>query len=231
MVTWRTTRLAPRVPGVYIPVGTTAYALERRVALTAQKVGIKLDEKDVRAIASHPEALQQFQVQTGMAIFDGRPLPYKEGMKVLQANQEKFAAARANGEYEIAWGAFHRTKWEAGLWVNNDSEYMNTLDIDGKFYLEYKDISDDVYAFYKFNDMSLEGLPRVRAVSETNLEGIVLEIPVNGLSVTPNRSTQIDIPAEKFIVIHYDNGINVIVERQLLVAQEDGQKVAYRVIK
>ena len=59
----------------------------------------------VQKAANLAEKMAVFQ-QTGIPIFEGRPLPVKQGLKVLQTNQEKFAAARANREYEEAWARY-----------------------------------------------------------------------------------------------------------------------------
>ena len=212
MVTQSTARLAPRVPGVYIPAGTTVAALERQVALTAQKAGIKLDEKDVRVIAYNPERLRQFQAQAGMPIFEGRPLPYKQGMKVLQANQEKFAQARANGEYENAWAEFIE---ERG--------YVDFAE--GKSYGEMPALATDVYNF-TVKHIGVENLPRVRMMNVPDMEGVVCEIPVNGLDITTPNGT-IDVNPDKYVVIHYNNGRSLVIYRNDGLFESDG----YRVIK
>ncbi len=212
MVTQSTARLAPRVPGVYIPAGTTVGALERQVALTAQKANISLDEKDVHEIATHPEALQQFQVQTGMPIFKGRPLPYKQGMKVLQANQEKFATARANGEYEQAWAEFIE---ERG--------YVDFAE--GKSYGDMPALATDVYNF-TVKHIGVENLPRVRITNEPDMDGVVCEIPVNGLDITTPNTT-IDVNPDKYVVIHFDSGRSQLIPRNCSLFESTG----YRVVK
>ncbi len=209
-VTQNVYRLAPRVPGVYIPAGTTVGALGRKIALTAQKAGVKLDEKEVRVIASHPEALRQFQVQTGMAIFEGRPLPYEQGLKVLQAHQEKFATARANGEYEETWAKF--------------IEERGYVDFsEGKSYGNMPDLATDVYNF-TIKHIGVKNLPRVRMMDAPEMEGVVCEIPVNGLDITtPNG--KIDVTPDKYVVIHFNGGRSQLVPNHGVVFARDGFRV------
>ena len=158
-------------------------------------------------------------------------MPYKEGIQVLKVNEEIFAAARANREYEIVWEAFHRKKWDLDKRANSN-KHATTLDIEGKAYLEKQDIADDVYNFYGFFDVHIEKFPHVRMVGTNDAEGVVLEIPVDGLSLNPTRDVQIDIPAEKFVIIHYENGMNQIIPRRLLVSKEYKQQFgSFRVIK
>ncbi len=207
-----TYRVAPRVPGVYIPAGTPVYALERKIALTAQKAGVKLDEKEIHVIASLPEALQQFQVQTGMAIFQGRPLPKEKSLKALQANQKKFATARANGEYEQAWAQFV-------------DEYGKMPFAQGKSYRSQDDIAKDIYNFY-VKHIGTENLPRVRLEDIPDFEAVVCEIPVNGLSLIRPRpfEDEIELSAEEFVVVRSDNGRATLMSR-------DALNMIYRVIK
>ena len=221
VVTQNISRLAPRVPGVYIPAGTTVYALEEKIAQVAQKANIKLTENDAYFIATHPEALRQFQVQTNMAVFEGRPLPVQEGLKVLKANQENFAQARANGEYETAWEAFMQKK-EA---QDTDNFILSGKD---KTYIDTYELADDVYNFYKFNNMDLTNCPRVRS-TWTQHENIVLEIPVNGLKFLPSRNEVASIDPTKYVVMHGDER-NFIVHREMFEKDTEGY-VTYRVIQ
>ena len=131
-----------------------------------------------------------------MPLFEeSRPLSYEEGIKVLQANQKKFATARANDEYEKAWAKFIEER---------EPIPFNK----GKAYGTFEDIANDVYNFY-VQHIGTENLPRVRFNYTTDLEGIVCEIPVNGLkivSITGNYENA--IVTDKFVVIHYNNGVN-----------------------
>ncbi len=220
-----------RVPGVYIPSYTTARVLEKKVALTAQKAHIKLAEGEARVIAQNPERLRQFQAQAGMPIFEGRPLPYKQGIKVLQANQEKFAQARANGEYEEAWENFQAEKkaklakyYEEG--TNEEEFYAQGGDFfqQGKRYADQEAIAIDVYNFY-VKHIGIENLPRVRMEGVPEFEAVVCEIPVDGLHYIAPRpmDTRVDVSPEKFVVIHSSNRTTVMYRGTL----ED----IYRVIK
>lgn len=215
IVTQDVDRLAPRVSGVYIPAGTTIGALERKIAFTAQKAGVKLDKKDVRVIASHPKALRQFQVQTGMAIFEGRPLPYKKGIEVLQANQEKFADARANGEYEEKWTQFIE-----------ESDFVPFRE--GKSYGNPNDLANDVYNFYT-KHINTENLPRVRENYVSDLEGIICEIPVDGLNIAGYFGIVHEVTPSEYVVIHYNNGSSHLVHRTQFGG--NARMTIYRVIK
>ena len=209
-----TMRLAPKVPGVYIPAGTTMGTLESRIALIAKKANIQLDKVQISIISNDPQILRQFQEQAGIPLFEeGHPLPYKEGIQVLQANQEKFAAARANGEYEEAWAKFIE---ERG--------YVDFAK--GKSYGAPKDVAADVYNFY-VRHIGTENLPRVQMEDLPEFEAVVCEIPVDGLYFIAPRpmDTQVDVSPEKFVVIHsLYSGKNTLMYR-------DSFEDMYRVIQ
>ena len=212
-------RLARRVPGVYIPAGTTIGTLESKIMQTAQQAALKMDAPQASMIAASPERLAQFQAELGHPIFEGRPLPYKKGLAVLKANQEKFAAARANNEYEAAWEQFI-----------NERGYVDFHK--GKSYGAPEDIANDVYNFY-VKHIGTENLPRVRMVGVPEMEGVVCEIPVNGLSFVapPPMDQVVDVPADVFVVLRTNSGRAQVLHRSQLDFEENGQNVGYYVLK
>ena len=211
--------------GFHVPPGTTFMrALENKVAYVAQKKNLNLSRRDVRLVAHNPELLFKLNEETEQAIFKTPLLSYREGLTILKANQAKFAIARNNNTYEKIWAEFIKTK-----------EQERPV-FDEKYYDGFggtQDVAHDIYAFY-VKHIGLEGLPRVRLMDISEQEGVVLEIPVNGLVCTSSTSLThccVHILPEKFVVIGYSNGQSELVSRSLLEMEENERVCVYRVIK
>jgi len=209
-------RLVPHVPGVYIPAHTVFSNLQDKIATVAQTAAFKLEEEDAYLIAHDPLLLQQFQEDVH-PVFEGHPLPEQQSIAILRENQAKFAQARANNEYEDAWIKFvkrrqanparHKSldsliKWRSRIPINDNSK-LYELRNDLKAY--ESEMGEDVYDFY-VEHIGLEGLPRVRALNIPSIEGVVLEIPVNGLKIVHNDGSFGYLPEDRVIIRTDDDG-------------------------
>ena len=191
-----------RQMGVYVPKYTTFGNVVERVSFRQQQAkAAKMLFTVPENIASTPIALQELERRTG-PLFK-RPLPQNQGTAILKKNQAKFAEARANGTYEEAWNAFMQKK-EA------DDVVEFILNGREKIYTDPEVLANDVVNFYKSNNIDLSNMPRVRMQYVPEIEGTVLELPVDGFSLLrPRPDDDLHaIPAEKFVVILHEGGRN-----------------------
>lgn len=227
-VNQQVSRLVPqttaRLSGVYIPAGTTFDVLERKVVAVAQKANIKLNRTEVSAIASDPQRLAQFQEKAGIPLFEGRPLPYKEGLKVLNANQEKFTQARATGKYETAWTNYIKENLPAPLNKGIISEkIMNAVRANSAYV-------NAIYDFY-VKYIGTENLPRVRQVGFAHNKYVVCEIPVDGLKYIDLFGNPADIVPNDVVVLGNANGPSRFIYRDELFSNDPLNIRSYRIIK
>ncbi len=212
---------ARRIPGVYIPAGTSWISLERKVATAAQTAGFNFNARDARVIAYNPALLRQFEQEVGHPLFEGRPLSYEKGLAVLRKNQAQFAQARANNEYAAKWEEFTKEHSHA-LPKRFRARFGNN------YYKTYLEFANDVYQFY-MKYIGLENLPRLRNTLDTDVEKIVCEFPIDSFRLI---ETQVDVPAKDYVIIltnrhSLTNQFSPTIEdRELLEKQ-----IEYRVIK
>lgn len=199
MITQSSKNLVPHVPGVYIPAGTTMEALERQMVLAAKRANTPLSKAEIHIIASNPTLLHEFQGEIGSPIFS------PGSSSVLKANQEKFALARANGDYEKAWGNFA-------------TENKLVYDTIGRMVRYYSIglLATDVFLFSS-SHIGLKNLPRVKKIADPQLEGVVCEIPIDELFVVrPDSFSDDTISADNSVVLRYDNGEIDLIDRSEL---------------
>lgn len=213
--------LVREIPGVYIPPGTTLHALERQVfRILSENPALNIKPTEAhRIVYNHPnKRLNKLQVLLGKPLFGARPLSYKEGMEVLHNSQAQFATARTHNTYETAWEE---------LITQHRSSSLNG----GKSYLNEEDLALDVYYFHS-KYLKGTSFHKIKIISTSSQEeGVVCEIPVNGLTVYDDSNAPISISPEHFVVIHMDNGTTQLVARQILEHQRDGKPLIFCVLQ
>ena len=196
MIARSSKNLVPHVPGVYIPAGTTMGTLERQMVLAAKRANTLLSKAEIHIIASNPTLLNKFQSEIGSPIF--RSLP----SSALKINQEKFALARANGDYEEVWANFAEKSELAQDIIGRSVRYYSMG-------LLATDVS-----LFSVEHIGLKNLPRVKKIADPQLEGVVCEIPVDELFVVrPDSLSDDKISADNFVVLRYDNGEIDLIDR------------------
>ena len=182
--------LVPEIPGVYIPPGTTIRKLEHRIndIILHNSVAF-VRERSAHKIARDPKQLFKLQLKMGQPIFKRPLLSNEEAQQALLANQIQFANARANNKYEKDWEKF--------------IDEREGTPSKGKFYTDASAVALDVYNFH-VQKGTIEKFPRVRTA--TNAEGVLCEIPVNGLTLISDDNKTTDICPDNFVVIRMDGG-------------------------